>query len=150
MVRPSRAPAEEDAENTQPPSNTLEFNEPLSWKAGKAIPVTTLVKRLTTLSKQLSLLEQEGVDRDSLAIPAKELAQVGLMLHRDSGVKAFTACCLADMLRLHAPDAPYTAQQLKVRILGLCASLPPRLLFSHADGKFVGHLLLLCVLPQRS
>jgi sister-chromatid-cohesion protein PDS5 len=134
MVRPSRAPTEEDAEDTHPASNTLKFNEPLSWKAGKPIPITTLIKRLTALSKELSELEQEDVDRDSLAIPAKELAHTSLMLHRDDGVKAFTACCLADMLRLHAPDAPYTAQQLKVCIPGLCASLPHPTLFGHTDG----------------
>jgi sister-chromatid-cohesion protein PDS5 len=116
MARPSHPPPGED-EDPQPPSKSLQFNEPLSWKAGKAIPVATLIKRLTVLSKELSELEQEDVDRESLETPAKELATVALMQHRDDGVKAFTACCLADMLRLHAPDAPYTAQQLKVSAL---------------------------------
>ena len=113
MVRPAR-PEEDVEDEPQQSANSLKFNEPLSWRAGKAIPVATLIKRLTALSKELSELEQEDVDRDSLATPAKELATVALMQHRDDGVKAFTACCLADMLRLHAPDAPYTAQQLKV------------------------------------
>lgn len=30
------------------------------------------------------------------------------------GVKAYTACCLADLLRLYAPDAPYSDVQLRV------------------------------------
>lgn len=30
------------------------------------------------------------------------------------GVKAYAACCLADILRVCAPDAPYTAEQLRV------------------------------------
>lgn len=29
------------------------------------------------------------------------------------GVKAYAACCLADLLRLYAPDAPYTADELR-------------------------------------
>lgn len=59
------------------------------------------------------------MNRDSLETPARELVAVGLLQHKDDGVKAYTACCLADMLRLHAPDAPYTANQLKVRVFPL-------------------------------
>lgn len=92
----------------------LEFNEPLSWKAGKAIAVATLIKRLAALSKELQELDQETVNRASLMTATKELAAPNLLGHRDDGVKAYAACCLADMLRLHAPDAPYTGAQLKV------------------------------------
>lgn len=113
MARSSRPPPEED-DDEQQPSNVLQFNDPLSWKAGKPIPTGTLITRLKALSKELIALEQEAVDRDSLATPAKELVSVGLLQHKDNGVKAYAACCLADMLRLHAPDAPYTAVQLKV------------------------------------
>lgn len=115
MARSSRPPPpEEDDDEQQQSSNVLQFNEPLSWKAGKPIPTGTLITRLKTLSKELIALEQEAVDRDSLATPARELVAVALLQHKDNGVKAYAACCLADMLRLHAPDAPYTALQLKV------------------------------------
>lgn len=30
------------------------------------------------------------------------------------GVRAFAACCLADVLRIYAPDAPYTQEELRV------------------------------------
>ena len=30
------------------------------------------------------------------------------------GVKAYAACCLADILRVYAPDAPYTGDELRV------------------------------------
>ena len=36
------------------------------------------------------------------------------MLHKDKGVKAYTACCIAELLNIYAPDAPYTAGELKV------------------------------------
>ncbi|RPB08048.1 hypothetical protein P167DRAFT_555515 [Morchella conica CCBAS932] len=112
MARSSRPPPEED-EDEQQPSNVLQFSDALSWKAGKPIPTGTLITRLKALSKELIALEQEAVDRESLATPARELVNVGLLQHKDPGVKAYAACCLADMLRLHAPDAPYTAVQLK-------------------------------------
>lgn len=35
------------------------------------------------------------------------------MLIPSRGVKAYAACCLADLLRLYAPDAPYTADDLR-------------------------------------
>lgn len=114
MARSSRPPPPEEDDDEQQPSNVLQFNEPLSWKAGKPIPTGTLITRLKALSKELIALEQEAVDRDSLATPARELVAVALLQHKDNGVKAYAACCLADMLRLHAPDAPYTALQLKV------------------------------------
>ncbi|PWW77887.1 hypothetical protein C7212DRAFT_356749 [Tuber magnatum] len=113
MARSSRPLAEDEDEQHSSLENALQFHEPLSWKAGKPIPTGTLITRLKALSKELVALEQEAVDRDSLATPAKELVSVGLLQHKDNGVKAYTACCLADMLRLHAPDAPYTAVQLR-------------------------------------
>jgi sister-chromatid-cohesion protein PDS5 len=115
MARPSRTPQDdEDVEEAQAPANSLQFNETISWKPGKPIPTATLINRLTDLHKELSELEQEDVDRASLASAAQDLAHVHLLHHRDEGVKALTACCLADMLRLHAPDAPYTANELTV------------------------------------
>ncbi|KAI5811155.1 hypothetical protein DFH27DRAFT_11876 [Peziza echinospora] len=96
-----------------PAANVLTFSETLSWKAGRPIAIHTLIKRLKTLSEELQKLEQEDVDRQSLATAAKELCVPALLEHKDKGVKAYVACCLTDMLRLHAPDAPYTALQLR-------------------------------------
>lgn len=102
----------------------LQFNEPLTWRAGKPISVTELLKRLQSLSRELQGMEQDDIDRESLLGPAKELANHNLLQHKDRGVKAWTACCLVDMFRLCAPDAPYTASQLKVGdqvlVPGLC------------------------------
>ena len=46
---------------------------------------------------------------------AKELITPALLLHKERGVKAYIACCLVDILRLYAPEAPYTERELKVR-----------------------------------
>ncbi|KAI4211822.1 MAG: hypothetical protein LQ351_005463 [Letrouitia transgressa] len=92
---------------------SLRFNEPLSWRAGKQIPVADLLRRLQALSKEMQELEQEDFERESLDTVAKELASPNLLAHKDKGVKALTASCLVDVLRLCAPDAPYTGQQLR-------------------------------------
>lgn len=60
------------------------------------------------------MMDQETVDTRSLATVSKDLIHQSIMLHRDRGVKAYAACCMADLLRLYAPDAPYTALELKV------------------------------------
>jgi hypothetical protein len=92
----------------------LQFNEPLSWRAGKAIPTGMLLQRLDMLSNELREMDQEETDKVSLTAVAKELVGPNLLNHKDKGVRAFTACCLVDILKLCAPDAPFTGTQLKV------------------------------------
>ena len=88
----------------------LAFHEKLS---GKAITTDALLKKLNTLHQQLAALEQEHVDVNSLSTVRTELIHTSLLLHKDRGVKAYTACCLADILRLYAPEAPYTQHELR-------------------------------------
>lgn len=92
----------------------LQFNEPLTWRVGKAIPIADLLRRLQVLFKELRDMDQGEIERDSFAKVAKEMISPNLLAHKDKGVKAWTACCLVEILRLFAPDAPYTGQQLKV------------------------------------
>ena len=103
-----------------PQSNVagLQFKEDLSWRAGKSIAIADLLRRLQALHKEMRDMEQEENERDSFTKVAKDLASPNLLAHKDKGVKAWTACCLVDILRLCAPDAPYTGQQLKVSKFG--------------------------------
>ena len=94
----------------------LHFNEPLSWRAGKPIPIADLLRRLQTLSKEMRGMDQGESERESCSTVAKELASHNLLAHKDKGIKAWTACCLVDILRICAPDAPYTGPQLKVGV----------------------------------
>lgn len=115
MPTRSRHAAEADEQQETPSGGQkLQFNEPLSWRAGKPIAIAELLRRLSTLSTELRGMEQGMVDKDSLVKVAKELAGHHLLAHKDKGVRAWTACCLVDILGLCAPDAPYTAAQLKV------------------------------------
>ncbi|KAI4288536.1 MAG: hypothetical protein L6R35_002206 [Caloplaca aegaea] len=110
---PSRSAAAVTEMEEAQPTPGLQFNEALSWRAGKAIAVADLLKRLNALSKEMQSLEQEENERDSFTRVAKELVNPNLLAHKDKGVKALTAACLVDILRLCAPDAPYTGQQLR-------------------------------------
>ncbi|KAF5318692.1 hypothetical protein D9619_010650 [Psilocybe cf. subviscida] len=92
------------------PKKRLAFHEKI---AGKGITTDALLKKLKTLHTQLAALEQETVDVSSLNVARSELIHTSLLLHKDRGVKAYTACCLADILRLYAPEAPYTQHELR-------------------------------------
>ncbi|TDL19619.1 ARM repeat-containing protein [Rickenella mellea] len=95
---------------TGPPSpQKLKFNEKL---VGKGLSTDALLKKLKALHTELAELDQENVNLKSLGACTKELVSTGILLHKDKGVKAYAACCLADLLRLYAPDAPYTAPEL--------------------------------------
>lgn len=108
---------------------SLKFNEELSWRPAKPIPSGTLLTRLEKLSKELADFEQGEVDLSSLKNVSAQLAHRNLLQHKDRGVKAYTACCLVDILRLFVPDAPFTDDQLKVgspslgTVLALLANL---------------------------
>lgn len=91
----------------------LKFNEQLSVSATKPISVSDLLKRLRALSVELEGLDQENVDRSSLGKVATQLASNNLLQHKNKGITAYVSCCIADLLRLCAPDAPFSQSQLK-------------------------------------
>ena len=88
----------------------LRFREKLT---GKGLSTDILLKKLKQLHQELADMDQEVVDVGSLSPVRKELISTSLLLHKDRGVKAYTACCLADLLRLYAPDAPYNQNELR-------------------------------------
>lgn len=105
---------EEEEEEQQDGVRPLKFKQPLVGRPGKQISVGELMSRLETLLNELRTIDQEEAHRESLEPVATELANTGLLHHKDAGVRAWTCCCLVDMLKLFAPDAPYPAQKLKV------------------------------------
>ncbi|KAI1393575.1 armadillo-type protein [Hypoxylon trugodes] len=110
--RRDEAPEEEDQEMEEEVVS-LQFDEPLSWRAGRPIATGELLRRLEKLSKELVDLDQETIEKESLTHVAKELASPNLLAHREAGVKAYAAACLVDILKLCAPEAPFTPKQLK-------------------------------------
>lgn len=92
----------------------LRFKQELSWRAGRPIPVAELLARLESLATELRSLEQEDIDPEELKPVAADLASQNLLAHKDKGVRAWTGCCLVDIFKLCAPDAPFSQSQLKV------------------------------------
>ncbi|KAI8343353.1 armadillo-type protein [Chlamydoabsidia padenii] len=91
---------------------SLQFNEPLV--GSKPIKIDVLKQRLETLHKELQSFEQMNVDTSSLATISKDLINKRILQHKNSTVSALAACCIADVLRLHAPDPPYNETELKL------------------------------------
>jgi sister-chromatid-cohesion protein PDS5 len=92
----------------------LKFKQPLVGRPGKQIGVSDLLTRLKALLDELRTIDQEEAHRDSLMPVAESLAHQSLLQHKDNGVRAWTVCCIVDMLKLFAPDAPYPASKLRV------------------------------------
>lgn len=109
--------AEADQRHGENGHTGLKFNESLSWRAGKPIPIHTLLERLEALATELRKFEQEEADPAWFTEIAQQLVAKNLLAHKDTGVKALTACCLVDVLKLCAPDAPFSRQQLNVSTL---------------------------------
>ncbi|PGH02472.1 sister chromatid cohesion protein PDS5 [Blastomyces parvus] len=128
-TRHSLATTTEVAEPEEEPSGfrRLRFNDTLSWRAGRAIPVADLLERLESLALELRQLDQEETDKDSLKKVSQDLASGHLLGHRDKGVRAWTACCVVDILRLCAPNAPFTGNQLKDIFTTIVTSIIPAL-----------------------
>jgi sister-chromatid-cohesion protein PDS5 len=65
-----------------------------------------------SIHEKLSQIEQDPKDRSFLLSIKDQLISHKLLLHKDRGVKILTACCLADIFRIYAPDAPFSDTEL--------------------------------------
>ncbi|WVF69779.1 hypothetical protein IAT40_004558 [Kwoniella sp. CBS 6097] len=90
----------------------LDFKESLI-QTGKRETTDAQLKRIKTLQQKLAALEQDYVEVRSLDPVKSPLINRTILHHKDRGVRAYAACCLADLLRLYAPDAPYNQNQLR-------------------------------------
>lgn len=88
----------------------LKFQEKLVGRTTTSTDV--LLKKLKALHTELAELEQDRLEKDALRSVGQELIHQSILLHKDKGVKAYAACCIADVLRLSAPDAPYKPNEL--------------------------------------
>ncbi|KAG9254933.1 putative SPO76 protein [Emericellopsis atlantica] len=120
------SPEPEEADNDED-APSLKFDEELTWRPARPIAVGTLISRLEKLSEELADYDQEGVNLESLSEVSAALAHRNLLQHKDKGVRAYTACCLVDILRLHVPEAPFTADQLKLIFTLFIGSIIPAL-----------------------
>ncbi|KLO11387.1 ARM repeat-containing protein [Schizopora paradoxa] len=134
----------------------LKFSEKL---VGKGLSTDAFLKKLKALHEELASLEQENVDTKSLSPVNRELISTSILLHKDRGVKAYAACCLSDLLRLFAPDAPYTSseiqdifeffvKQLHIGLKGADSSYYTQYYHLLESLSTVKSVVLICDLPQ--
>ncbi|CAO1613697.1 unnamed protein product [Parajaminaea phylloscopi] len=71
-----------------------------------------LLKKVKSIQTELAAAESD-IDLGSLKDLNPQLCSHQLTLHKDQAVRASVACCLADVLRIFAPDAPFSEKQLK-------------------------------------
>ncbi|RMD39475.1 hypothetical protein DV735_g5657, partial [Chaetothyriales sp. CBS 134920] len=91
----------------------FDFNQEVSWRPGKAIPVADLLSRLQALANALRSYGEEHFDTEIFASLATDLSNPNLVGHKDKGVRAWSLLCIVDLLRLCAPDAPFSGPALK-------------------------------------
>ncbi|KAK4990902.1 Sister chromatid cohesion protein pds5 [Elasticomyces elasticus] len=109
----ARSPEEVLASDDKDAHVGLRFKEAITWRAGKPIAVSDLLRRLKTLFDELLSIGQEDTNRDALRSIAGDLVHANLLSHKDHGVKAWVACCIVEVFRICAPDAPFQPSQLK-------------------------------------
>ena len=61
----------------------------------------------------------------ALATLVKALVDPALLRHKSAEIQLLTACALAEILRIYAPECPYSDRELKVWLLLLCADCFP-------------------------
>eukprot|EP00898_Chlorokybus_atmophyticus_P002847 jgi/Chlat1/3563/Chrsp234S03561 len=83
----------------------------LGNKLGQQLPKDALTKTLKQASTTLSELPQTApeLNKDRVLGPlAKALVQKHVIQHKDKDVRLLVASCLCDVLKLFAPNAPYS------------------------------------------
>jgi sister-chromatid-cohesion protein PDS5 len=77
-----------------------------------------LIRRLKSLASAFQSMGQEENAYDEYVPVCLHLAEDVFLNHASRDVKLLVACCIADILRIYAPEAPYKdTEQVKVRML---------------------------------
>lgn len=84
-----------------------------------------LIRRLKTLAHTLQAMDQdEAANNQQYTLLALHLAEEQFLTHPSRDVQLLIACCIADVLRIYAPEAPYKdAEQIKTIFLFLITQL---------------------------
>lgn len=104
MVRSTNPPNE--------PRNHLVFNKQIITTPKSPITTKDLLRRLQQLSEELSTIDQENPDFASFESIKKDLTNPKLLKSSNPGVQAYVSCSLADLLRIYAPEAPFTNDEI--------------------------------------
>ena len=70
------------------------------------------LERVDALRRELAAIEQDTIDTTQLDPHCDALKRREWLQHPSAAVRAAVACCLADMLRLYAPNAPFSESEI--------------------------------------
>ena len=81
----------------------------------RGMNIGDLIEHLKGLHEKLAEIQQCDLDlsKSKLNKVATRLVHAELLKHSDKNVKTLVCCCLANILRLFAPDAPYNPVELR-------------------------------------
>jgi hypothetical protein len=85
----------------------------LTWRVEQVFTRRSCKLRQAEQTK-LHEAEDDTISKAYLNSVKDDFIKEGLLFHKDKEVRASLACCLADMLRLYAPEPPYEEVQLPV------------------------------------
>ena len=89
---------------------------------GRAVRKGDLIIRLNALHKSLNELSQDPNDLPTdLPATAAQLVSPKILGHSDKDVRLLSACCIVDVLRVFAPEAPFCDEEM-VRVFEVIIS----------------------------
>lgn len=89
---------------------------------GRAGRKGDLIVRLNALHKSLNELSQDPNDLPKgLQSTAAQLVSTKILSHSDKDVRLLSACCIVDVLRVFAPEAPFCDEEM-VRVFEVIVS----------------------------
>lgn len=89
-----------------------ELNVPIISTISKQIPTKELLLRLQKIADTLSGVDQDDASLDDYRQLAENLSNKKLLFHKNAGILAYTCCSITDILRIFAPDAPFSPETL--------------------------------------
>lgn len=93
---------------------SLTFNKPIVSTPSNPIGTKDLLIRLQQLSDELTAIDQDAIDLKTLDNVKKDLISHKLLRSNNPGVQAYVCCAISDLLRIYAPDAPFTSSDLSL------------------------------------
>jgi sister-chromatid-cohesion protein PDS5 len=88
---------------------------PALYSGSISISRDEMTRRLKKLAGTLVELKQKPSEVKSLKAVSKCLINKKLTKHKSKEVSLLTACCLSDVLRVYAPNPPFSENELKVQ-----------------------------------
>lgn len=108
---------------------------------GKETRKGALVSKLNELHKVLKGLSQDPADRpEGLKRTAAQLISTKILGNPDKDLRLLASCCIVDVFRLFAPDAPYSDEEMVAVFDVIIAQL--RGLSMHDPGAGTGNKIM--------